>query len=217
MSSISQNRTVTVIGASGVMGSRLCRRLLGAGYTVHTFDSVHRNSTTSSEPLLICHKTLNDAVAPSDVVILAVPYAAELLLAEQLTTQIGHRIVVSITNPLTPTLDDVVTPPGESAAEHLCMLMPEARLVKAFNTLSAAAFDVSPQEGHQFDTFIASDDAEAAHVVEQIITDMGFRPWYVGCLKHSRTLERMSALLIGISQRYELDGALGWHVVQAKL
>lgn len=52
----------------------------------------------------------------------------------------------------------------------------------------------------------------ATMVVENITRTLGYRPWYVGNLKLSRTLERMSALLIGISQKYALTSPLGWNV-----
>ncbi len=200
------------------MGSRLLRRLLEAGYHVdaHDRNPLTLNVLRASTPTLTVHAESIDAALASDVVILAVPYHAEQQIAEQIGDSVGNRIVVSITNPLTPTLDDVVTPPDESAAEHLCQLMPHAKVVKAFNTLSAGALDVPVRHQPLFDTFVASDDRMAAAVVESIIERCGFRPWYVGGLILSRTLERMSALLIGVSQRYSLEGALGWRVEQVR-
>jgi predicted dinucleotide-binding enzyme len=209
---------VGLIGAAGAMGSRLLRRLLDAGYTVHAYDShpltlnVLRLGTVNLE----VHQSALSVCLKSEVIILAVPYHAEQSIAADVGDSVGNRIVVSITNPLTPTLDDVITPPDESAAEHLCQLMPHARVVKALNTLSASALDIPRQPRPLFDTFVASNDRDAAHLVESMITDIGFRPWYVGALILSRTLERMSALLIGVSQRYALQGALGWRVEQVQ-
>ncbi len=205
---------VGIIGGAGTMGSRLLERLASVGYRVHVFDS---NATVHPEtqlPNTSIHASVESAVDASEILILAVPYVVEQEIAERIGAIVGNRIVVSITNPLTLTLDDVVTPHDESAAEHLCALMPHARVVKAFNSLSAAAFDVPHTSPPVFDTFVASDHRDAAHVVEEMIRAMGFRPWYVGGLILSRTLERMSALLIGVSQRYSLEGALGWKIVQ---
>lgn len=200
------------------MGSRLLRRLLDNGYHVHVHDQrrISLDVLASGEPLLTVHASPVDAAMAAEVVILAIPYQAEQALAEQVRDSLGDRIVVSLTNPLTPTLDDVVTPHDESAAEHLAAVMPHARIVKALNSLSAAAFDTPQSVRPVFDTFVASDHREAAAVVERIIADIGFRPWYVGGLILSRTLERMSALLIGVAMRYQLDGALGWHVEQVQ-
>ena len=209
-----QKPAIAIIGAAGTMGSRLLRRLLSVGYELHVNDNntVALKILQVSERRLFVHQTALEASLASQVVVLAIPYVSEQKLAESLSDQLGDRIVVSITNPLTPTLDDVVTPHDESAAEHLAQLMPHARIVKALNSLSASAMEIEMPPDRSFDTFVASDDREAARVVEQIITDIGFHPYYVGGLILSRTLERMSALLIGISMRYGLQGALGWRV-----
>lgn len=213
-----QPPTIAIIGAEGTMGSRLLRRLLDNGYHVHVYDQrrIALDVLAAGEQLLTVHTSPVDAAMAADVVILAIPYQAEQTLAEQVRDSLGDRIVVSLTNPLTPTLDDVVTPHDESAAEHLAAVMPHARIVKALNSLSAAAFDTPQSVRPVFDTFVASDHREAAAVVERIIADIGFRPWYVGGLILSRTLERMSALLIGVAMRYQLDGALGWRVEQVQ-
>jgi 8-hydroxy-5-deazaflavin:NADPH oxidoreductase len=213
-----QHPTIAIIGAEGTMGSRLLRRLLDNGYHVHAYDQrrISLDILRSGEPNLTIHTSPVDAALAADVVILAIPYAAEQALAEQVRDSLGDRIVVSLTNPLTPTLDDVLTPHDESAAEHLAAVMPHARVVKALNSLSAGAFDTPQSTRPVFDTFVASDHLDAAKIVERIIADIGFRPWYVGGLILSRTLERMSALLIGVAMRYQLQGALGWRVEQVQ-
>lgn len=210
--------TIAVIGAAGSMGSRIVRRLLDAQYTVSVFDTnlLPLQVMQGAEPLITVFADPVDACLSADVVILAIPYQAEHDFATRVGDVLQQRIVVSMTNPLTPSLDDVVTPHDESAAEHLAHLMPHARIVKALNSISVAAFDTAVTTRPIFDTFVASDDREAARVVERIITSMGFRPWYVGNLILSRTLERMSALLIGVAVRYGLQGALGWHIEQVQ-
>ena len=198
------------------MGSRLLQRLTASAYTVHAFDE--RDALSDSPPLtnanIVRHGSALEAASAADVVILAIPYEAEQAFAESVRDALGDRIIVSLTNPLTPSLTDVVTPHDESAAEHLALLMPHARVVKALNTLSAGALETPHTTQPLFDTFVASDHRAAAAVVEEIISTIGFRPWFVGDLILSRTLERMSALLIGVAMRYDLQGALGWRVEQ---
>ncbi len=165
-----------------------------------------------SQARVTVHRSVVDAVRNADVVILAIPYQAEQTLDTDVRAALSGKIVVSITNPLTPTLDDVLTPHHESAAECLAAMLPNARVVKALNTISASALLLPREVSIHYDTFVASDFEEAALTVENIIRTLGYRPWYVGGLKLSRTLERMTALLIGISQRYALSGPLGWNV-----
>ena len=214
----SKRTTIAIIGAAGTVGSRIARRLLDHGYCIRAYDTsrLSLDVLASGDPRLTVHEDALSAASTADVVILAIPYEAEQSLALELGDTLGEKIVVSLTNPLTPTLDDVVTPHDESAAEHLATLMPSAKVVKAFNSLSAAAFDVQSAGRPIFDTFVASDHRDAAAVIERIIKEIGFRPWYVGGLILSRTLERMSALLISVSMRYRLKGALGWRVEQVQ-
>jgi predicted dinucleotide-binding enzyme len=196
---------VSIIGIAGTMGCALATRLRQAGYVVHGYDP-----TMVADGAFV-HATPEGAVAASSIVILAVPYAAEQSIGEQLAGALGDHIVVSMTNPLTPTLDDVVTADHDSAAEQLARAIPHGRIVKALNTIGAAALQ---HDVDMMDTFVASDDRAAAQTVEAMITAIGFRPWYVGKLIYARTLERMTALIIGISMRYKLSGAVGWGVVQ---
>lgn len=196
---------VSIIGIAGTMGSALAARLRRAGYIVHGYDP----ALPADGAYL--HTSPEQAVAASSVVILAVPYAAEQTIGQQLAGMLGDHIVVSMTNPLTSTLDDVVTADHDSAAEQLARAIPHGRIVKALNTIGAASLQ---QDVEPMDTFVASDDRDAAMVIEAMITAIGFRPWYVGNLIYARTLERMTALIIGISMRYKLSGAIGWGVVQ---
>jgi 8-hydroxy-5-deazaflavin:NADPH oxidoreductase len=195
---------ISIIGIGGTMGRALAARLSDAGYDVHGYDPAvvadgHRR-----------HGTARAAVVASQVVILAVPYAVEQRLGTELSDVLRDHVVVSMTNPLTPTMDDVVTADHDSAAEQLARAVPNARIVKALNTIGAASLD---DRSVMLDTFVAADDTTAADLVIGIIASIGFRPWFVGGLILSRTLERMTALIIGVSMRYRLTGAVGWRII----
>ncbi|MBU3740925.1 MAG: NADP oxidoreductase [Candidatus Kapabacteria bacterium] len=199
---------VSIIGIAGTMGSALAARLRRAGFVVHGYDP----QLPADGSYL--HATAADSVRASTIVILAVPYTVEQQIGGDLADVLSDHIIVSMTNPLTPTLDDVVTPDHDSAAEQLARAIPHGRIVKALNTIGAAALQ---HDASIMDTFVASDDREAAGVVETMITAIGFRPWYAGKLIYARTLERMTALIIGVSMRYKLSGAVGWSVMHEGL
>lgn len=203
---MTERPTLAILGSAGTMGSALARRCVAAGYTVRGFDRVEAATPQSWQTF----PTAVEAVAGADIVILAVPFAAEVPLASDLAEALGGTIVVSMSNPLTATLDDVVTPDHSSAAEMVARILPRSRVVKAFNTIGLAALQSTATAAH--DTFVASDDEPAAQDVVTLIAALGFRAWYVGPLLHSRTLERMTALVIGISFRYGLQGAVGFRV-----
>jgi 8-hydroxy-5-deazaflavin:NADPH oxidoreductase len=198
-------RVVGIVGAAGAMGSALCRQFLDAGVVVHACDRA---------PFVIegvVAGSLLQVISAADIIILAVQYGAELQIASEHREQLRGKIVVSMTNPLNATLDDVVTPDHDSAAEQLARTLPDSVIVKAFNTIGLGTLNA----GGGSDAFLASDDEQAARMVAELVAVLGFRPLYVGGLVLSRTLERMAALIIGVSMRYSFEGPVGWRIVHA--
>jgi predicted dinucleotide-binding enzyme len=72
-----------------------------------------------------------------DVIVLAVYYPDAREAVEQYRDQLAGKPVVDITNPVNETLDALVVPPDSSATQELSQLAPDARFVKAFNTLGS--------------------------------------------------------------------------------
>ncbi len=70
---------------------------------------------------------------------------------------------------------------------------------KSFNLNFAALYDrVAEQRARPSNLFAADDEARA--VTEQLITDAGFEPAYVGGLEHARMLEEQINLMMALSQ-----------------
>ena len=81
--------------------------------------------------------TPREAVAGADIVVLAVPYSAVEDVAREIAPVAGGKIVIDPTNPLKADGSGLATAPGTSGAETLAALLPDAKVVKAFNTLFA--------------------------------------------------------------------------------
>jgi hypothetical protein len=75
-----------------------------------------------------------------DIIIAAVPYSAEKNVAKTIRKVSNQKIVVSISNPINKTFDGLATQLG-SAAEELQTLLPNAKVIKAFNTTFADDFN----------------------------------------------------------------------------
>ena len=74
-----------------------------------------------------------------DIVVLALPYAAiDEVIATYGAQAFAGKIVVDPTNPLDFTTLDSLVPAGSSAAAELAVRLPDAHVVKAFNTVFAA-------------------------------------------------------------------------------
>lgn len=154
-----------------------------------------------------------DGCWEADIIISAIPYAAEKKLAEKIKEVANQKVVISIANPLNENYDGLTTAPDTSAAEEFQKLLPNSKVVKAFNTTFADDFYTPVIDGKQTDAFIAGNNEEALQIVEDIVKTAGFNPVVTGNLSTSRTLENMQLLLIQLSMKNNFHGAAGWKIL----
>jgi predicted dinucleotide-binding enzyme len=142
-----------------------------------------------------------EAARGADIIVLAVPYAgAGEQVANEIADAAAGRTVIDATNPVKPDYSGLATE-GTSAAEELQRRLPEAKVVKAFNTIFAAN---QANPSREIDGFVAGDDPEAKQQVIGLVEAMGFTSVDVGPLAQARHLEGMAWVNIG------LNAANGW-------
>jgi len=129
-----------------------------------------------------------DAVAGSDLVILATPYSAALSVAQSVTDW-QNRILVDATNPLAPGLAGLSVGTTTSGAEEIAKVAHGARVVKAFNTTGAENMADSRYADGQVFMPVCGDDAEARNRVIALAALIGFDAVDCGDLKVARYLE----------------------------
>lgn len=76
-----------------------------------------------------------------------------------------------------------------SGAQEIAKLLPEAAIVKAFNTTLAGPLEAGEVDGKELDVFIAGDDEAAKAKVSELVKTSGMRPIDVGPLANARHLE----------------------------
>lgn len=135
-----------------------------------------------------------EAVRDADVVVLAVPTIEAAPVAVALGGLAG-KVVIDPTNPLASfeVLDYGTT---TSSGEQIAAANPEARVVKAFNTIGAHLFSNPSLGGEHASMFIAGDDDDAKAIVAQLSDELGFETVDCGPLMESRSLEAMALLWI---------------------
>jgi len=105
------------------------------------------------------------------------------------------KVVVDVTNPLDFSggfPPDLATKGDDSGGETLQRMIPEAKVVKAFNTVPNALMFRPELPGGPPDMFIAGDEAGAKATVTKILNDFGWpRVVDMGGIKSSRWLEAM--------------------------
>jgi NADPH-dependent F420 reductase len=198
---------VTIIG-TGNMARGIGTRLLAGGNNVTLLGIERENAEELAAQLQ--DAAAGDASAQAgasgdpiegDVVVLAVPYGAVESVAEQYASELSGKAVVDITNPVDwESMDRLVTPPDSSAAEEIAKLLPEAAIVKAFNTTFAGTLVEGQVAGYPLDVFVASDDSEAKQKVIELIEAGGLHPIDAGPLRRARQLEGLGFLHIYLQQ-----------------
>lgn len=79
----------------------------------------------------------------------------------------------------------------ESLAEKLATDVPQAHVVKAFNTMAQEVFELSPSplKDYHVSCFICGDNEQARSTVMTLATDIGFSPVDCGPLRSARMIE----------------------------
>jgi NADPH-dependent F420 reductase len=214
-------QTIAIIGATGSMGSAISKSLAKGNYRLllkaghqdeidQLIDEIVKTTPQAEVEGIACSK---EACWEADIIIAAVPYSAEAEVAERIREVANQKIVISIANPLNETYDQLVTTADTSAAEELQKLLPNSKVVKAFNTTFAADFSTPEIDGKQADAFIAGDDKEALETVSELVNTAGFNPVVAGGLSVSRTLENMQLLLIRLGMKYNYNWLAGWKIL----
>jgi len=218
---MSTKQTIAIIGASGNMGSAISKSLSKGSYRLllcsdeggkvqSVVDEIKNSNSSADVEVMNCSM---EASWEADIIIVAVPYAAEKEVAAKIKEVANQKIVISISNPLNQTFDGLATAPDTSAAEELQKLLPNSKVVKAFNTTFAADFATPVIDGKQVDAFIAGNDEEGLQTVSELVSTAGFNPIIAGDLTVSRTLENMQLLLIQLGMKYNYNWLAGWKIL----
>jgi NADPH-dependent F420 reductase len=156
-----------------------------------------------------------EAAAAADIVVLAIPFASAEAVAAEIRDAVAGKPVVDATNrmsfgPNGPTIDT-----GESNAERLAAWLPEAHVVKAFNTLFASHQADPVADGVQLDGFVAADDPTAKAAVLDLVRSIGLNPVDVGPLSRAQQLEQLAFLNIAINIAGNGAWQSGWKLFSA--
>ena len=153
--------------------------------------------------------SIPEAVQFGDVIVLATPANAveDAIRAGGGAGAFAGKVVIDINNPVSvpggPHDNEgehylpIMFPEG-SLAEHINALVPDARVVKAFNMCQASVWEMDPPEfdGRKLATLYCGDDPAAKSEVARLIENLGCDPVDVGELKYSRLLEASACIVI---------------------
>ena len=180
--------TVSIIG-NGNMGSAIGGIVAAGGNSVEVI------GRDASQPIT------------GDIVVLAVPHFAIAEIAEARRAELAGKIVVDITNPLNfETFDSLVPASDSSKAAELAELLPESRVLKAFNTNFAATLASKSVGEEETTVLVAGDDSVAKQALIDVVRAGGVKAIDAGALKRARELESIGFLQLTLA----VQEKIGW-------
>jgi 8-hydroxy-5-deazaflavin:NADPH oxidoreductase len=156
-----------------------------------------------------------EAARSADIVVLATPFASAADIATEISDVAAGKVVVDVSNRMSQGANGPDIDTTSSNAEELAALLPEARIVKAFNTLFATNQSDPVTEGVRLDGFVAGDDADARATVLALVESIGLDPVDVGPLVRARQLEGLAFLNIALNATHAGSWQSGWKLVGA--
>ena len=189
---------ISVIG-DGKVGSALARGFEKAG---HTVSSVGNDQAR-----------IKELAASGEVIVLAVPFGALDQVAATIGNAADGKVVVDVTNALTPDFK-LALGHTTSGAEELQKKLPNAKVVKGFNTVFSSAMETGQNTGTQLTAFIAGDDAEAKNIVIELAKGNGLDAVDAGPLANARLLEPMAFLQIQLGFMFGHGPNIGFKLVR---
>ena len=195
---------ITIIG-NGNMAKGIGTRLVNGGHKL----SIHSQDEAKGQELAEQLRQLSSSADVKvssigadidDIIILAIPYGEIENAAKQYDGFKG-RIVVDITNPVDFNTFQLIPAPGQSGAQEVAKKLPDAIVVKAFNTTLAGPLATGQVEGKELDVFIAGDDQDAKTKLSKLVETSGMRPIDVGPLANARHLEGFGLIQMAIQDQ----------------
>jgi len=190
---------IGIIG-SAVVGQTLAKGFQKHGYPVRigsrTPDKLKDFSTASA----IQAGTSADVAGWAELIVLAVKGTQAVSALEQAgRDNLRRKIIIDTTNPIAeaPPVDGVVqyfTGPNSSLMEQLQAEFPDARFVKAFNSVGNARMVNPSFAGGKPTMFFCGNDAEARATVARILEQFGWEPADMGKAAAARAIEPLCQL-----------------------
>ncbi len=203
---------IAVLGGTGKEGSGLALRWANAGHHViigsRARERAQQTAVTINARIGADRAEGVDNLAAAqkgDIVVLTVPYAAQLATLGEVRLALAGKILIDVTVPLVPPqVGRVQLPEGGSAVvKAQAMLGAAVRVVSAFQNVSA---ELLAELGHAIDcnVLVCGDDREARAQVVALAEDAGIRAVHAGPLANSVVAEALTSVLITINRQYKV-------------
>ncbi len=207
-------KTITVLGGTGSLGGALAWRWAHAGHAViiGSRDAEKAHHAAIEMQARVGHQAVTGmaygkAVEAAEVVVIAVPFAAQNATLASIKPHLRGQILIDTTVPLQVSNVAVVRLPeaGSAALITQAAVGDVAEVAAAFHNVAA---DLLAQDRPiHCDILVTADDKAVRQAVMQLAEDAGCKAIDAGKLANSAATEAMTSLLIHINKRYKTQHA----------
>lgn len=201
----------------GIIGTGNVAQALAKGFvkSKHEVTFGSREPTKNSPVAGTKVQSQRDAVRSGEVVVLAIYYP----VLQEVVSSIGPlefsgKTLIDVTN--------VMGQNGEwtigfttSAAEEIAKMLPEAHVVKAFNTHFAKTMSTGKIGNEQLTLLVAGDDSKAKDTAMRLGTEIGFDSIDAGPLRCARYLEPLGLLNISLGYTQKMGTDIGFRLARS--
>jgi len=193
---------VGIIG-SGVVGQALARAFKAEGYdvTLGTRDTSKAEVVKFNREANIAVGTFQDVAQASEVIVLATKgTGTEEAVRLAGINNFANKVVIDTTNPISetaPPTNGVIhyfTTLEDSLMERIQRLIPDAKVVKAFNIVGNSSMYKPKFPGGTPTMFICGNDDRAKTVVKDILLLFGWDTEDMGKVEAARAIEPLAML-----------------------
>jgi NADPH-dependent F420 reductase len=202
--------TIAVLGGTGKEGKGLAYRWAKAGYRVLIGSRVSERAVTVASEIMqllegsssVVGTTNAEAAQQSDIIVLAVPYAAHRATLESVKNALQGKLLIDVTVPLSPPkVTKVQMPPAGSAAQEAREILGEdVQVVAAFQNISHEL--LLGEEEVDCDVLVTGTTKQARAEALRLVDAAGLTGWDAGPIENSVVVEGMASVLIYINKQY---------------
>ena len=206
------------VGGTGPEGLGLAMRFARAGHEVAIGSRSTERGEEGAQKILEAVPAAKasgganaDVVAGADVVFLTFPYSGQQPTLEALGSALDGKIVCNVVAPLEFQQGVgavALNVPGNSALQEAIAQLPNARVVSAFQNMSAEELQHLDQP-IEADVLVCGRDAEAKQVVIGLAGEIaGVRGIDAGGPSQSRYVEMLTSLLINLNRKHKTQSTI---------
>ncbi len=206
------------VGGTGPEGLGLAMRFAAAGHAVAIGSRSAERGEEGAQKVVESVPSAKatggsnaDVVADADVVFLTFPYSGQQATLEALGSALDGKIVCNVVAPLEFQQGVgavALNVPGNSALQEAIAQLPNARIVSAFQNMSAEELQ-HLDHPIEADVLVCGRDVEAKNVVIGLANEIaGVRGIDAGGPSQSRYVEMLTSLLINLNRKHKTQSSI---------